>query len=198
MLKKLLLSLAVTTALFAQHDAAINLNNDDIELQSNVDLGELNQSDYPDTYFLTLGFLDVENENRSTDPLFSAGFKLRQDIPAVPNLRFGIGFKGTYAKVASEKHVALPLGAELTYSIPLAEAMALKFSGFFDYAPSALAFKDADNYMEKRLEVGFQIVEQATIFAGYRDIDLDFNREKSLIGDYRFDDDFYFGFRVRF
>ena len=196
MLKKLFLSLAVTTALFAQHDAAINLNNDDIELQSNVDLGELNQSDYPDTYFLTLGFLDVENRE-STDPLFSAGFKLRQDIPAVPNLRFGIGLKGTYAKVASGKHVAVPLGAELVYSIPLADAMALKFSGFFDYAPSALAFKDADNYMEKRLEVGFQIVEQATIFAGYRDIDLDFEVNNNK-WDYRFDDDFYVGFRVRF
>ena len=192
MLKKLLLSLALAGALFAQHDASVNLNSDDIELQANIDLGELNQSDYPDTYFLTLGFLDVDNKE-STDPLVYAGFKLRQDITGIEGMRFGIGAKGTYTKVGGERHVAIPIGLEVAYTLPLEIAMPIIVSGYFDYAPSVLSFKDADKYIEKRLEIGIQLIEQANVFVGWREIDTDFDN-----GDYEYNDEVYIGFRVRF
>ncbi len=196
MLKKLLLALSLSVSLFAAHDASVNLNSDDIELNGNIDIGELNQSDYPNMYFLTLGFLDVDNAE-STDPLLSAGFKLRQDIAGMPGLRFGIGAKGTYTEVGRHKHAAVPLGAELVYTLPIDSAVPVIVSGSFDYAPSVLSFKDADSYMEKRLELGVQIVEQATIFVGYRDIDTDFDTGRGR-GDYEYNDEFYIGFRIKF
>ena len=194
MLKKLLLSLALAGALFAQHDAAVNLNSDDIELQGNIDLGELNQSDYADTYFLTLGFLDVDNDDASTDPLWSAGFKLRQDVEALEGLRVGLGFKGVYTEVSGDTFTAIPLGLEAAYTLPLDFAMPIIVSGSLDYAPSVLAFSNADKYMEKRLEVSIQIIEQANVFLGYRDIDTDYED-----GDFEYTDtNWYVGFRVRF
>ena len=153
MLKKLLLSLALSVSLFAQHDASVNLNSDDIELNGNLDLGEINETSMPDTYFLTFGFLDVDNKE-STDPLLSAGFKLRQDVTGMEGLRFGLGFKGTYTEVGRYKHAAIPLGAELVYTLPIDSAIPVIVSGSLDYAPSILSFKDADSYMEKRLELG--------------------------------------------
>ncbi len=195
MLKKLLLGLALSVSLFAQHDASVNLNSDDIELDGNVDLGELNQSDYPDIYFLTLGFLDVDNPE-STDPLLQAGFMLRQNITGIDGLKFGIGFKGTYTKAARHTHAAVPVGVELAYTLPIDFALPIIVSGSLDYAPSVLSFKDADRYMEKRLELGIQVIEQGTIFVGYRKINTDF--ESHLGGDYTFNDTGYIGFRVRF
>lgn len=197
MLKKILLSLALSASLFAQHDASINLNSDDIEVKGNVDLGELNQSDYPNIYFLTLGFLDVDNRE-DTNPLWQAGLKLRQDVRGVQGLRFGLGFKGTYTEVGhlNRKHAAIPLGVELAYTLPINSAIPIIISGSLDYAPSVLSFKDADSYMEKRIELGIQIVEQATLFVGYRKIDTDF--EKGQGGDYTYNDAGYIGFKIRF
>lgn len=195
MLKKLLISLALGASLFAMHDASVNLNNDDIELKGNIDIGELNQSDFPDTYFLTLGFLDVDNRE-DTDPLLQAGFKLRQSVTGVQGLRFGLGFKGTYTEVGRQKHAAIPLGVELAYTLPIGSAIPVILSGSLDYAPSVLSFKDADSYTEKRLELGIQIVEQATIFVGYRKIDTDFESRSG--GDYTYNDTGYIGFKVRF
>jgi hypothetical protein len=196
MLKKLLLTLALGTAAFAMHDASINLNNDDLEVKGNVDIGELNQSDYPNIYFLTLGFLNAENENDDTDALLEAGFKLRQEVTGVQGLRFGLGFKGTYTEVGGLKHAAVPLGVELAYTLPIGSAIPVIISGSLDYAPSVLSFKDADRYMEKRVELGVQIIEQATIFVGYRKIETDF--ENNSGGDYTYNDAGYVGFKVKF
>lgn len=196
MLKKLLLTLALGTAAFAMHDASINLNNDDLEVKGSLDIGELNRSDFPDMYFLTLGFLNAENENEDTDALLEAGFKLRQEVRGVEGLRFGLGFKGTYTEVGPLKHAAVPLGVELAYTLPIGSAIPVILSGSLDYAPSVLSFKDADRYMEKRVELGVQIVEQATIFVGYRKIETDF--ENNLGGDYTYNDTGYIGFKVRF
>lgn len=195
MLKKLLLTLALSVSLFAQHDASVNLNNDDIEVDGNIDLGELNRSDYPGIYFLTLGFLDVDNREK-TNPLLSAGFMLRQNVTGVQGLRFGLGFKGTYTEVGRQKHSAIPLGVELAYTLPIDSAIPVILSGSLDYAPSVLSFKDADSYMEKRVELGVQIVEQATIFVGYRKIETDF--ERGAGGDYVYNDTGYIGFKIRF
>ncbi len=195
MLKKLLLSLALGTSLLAMHDASLNLNNDDIEVKGNIDLGELNQSDYPDTYFLTLGFLDVDNKE-STDPLLSAGFMLRQDITGAQGLKFGIGMTGVYTKVANESYAAVPINAELAYTLPIDFAMPVILSGRLAYAPSVLSFKDADRYFEGRAELGLQIVEQGTLFIGYRKITTDFEDNRG--GDYTYNDTGYIGFKVRF
>jgi YfaZ precursor len=125
-----------------------------------------------------------------------AGFKLRQDVRGVQGLRFGLGFKGTYTEVGNQKHSAIPLGVELAYTLPIDSVVPIIISGTLDYAPSVLSFKDADSYMEKRLELGVQIVEQATIFVGYRKIDTDFEAHSG--GDYTFNDTGYIGFKIRF
>jgi len=194
MLKKLLLLIWISAALYAQHDASINLNNDEIELKGNLDIGEMNESDYPDTYFLTLGFLDVDNDE-STDPMFEAGLMLRQNIEAVEGLRFGLGLKGTYTEVANSDHAAIPLGAELEYTLPFVFSMPIKLKGALFYAPSVLSFKDADGYSEGRIELSIDIVEQATLFVGYRNIETDFDGYR---GDYTYTDKGYIGAKVRF
>ena len=194
MLKKLLLSIVLVTSVFAQHNASINLNSDDIEVKGNVDLGELNRSDYPNTYFLTLGFLDVDNAV-DTDAMLSAGFKLRQDVKGVNGLRLGIGIDGIYTKVSGSTFTATPLGVEVAYTLPINFAMPIVVSGSIDYAPSILSFRDADRYLQKRIEISVAVIEQGSIFVGYRKIDTDFD---TAVGDYVFNDAGYIGFKVKF
>ncbi len=192
MLKKLLLSLALSASLFAMHDASVNLNNDDIEVNGNIDLGELNQSDYPNAYFLTLGLLDVDNKE-TTNPLVSAGFMLRQNLRGAESLKIGIGFKGTYTKVGNVKHAAVPINAELSYILPVNTVIPMMISGAVSYAPPVLSFKDADRYFEGRAEFSLQIVEQGSLFVGYRQIKTDF-----IGANYRYNESAYVGFKVRF
>jgi hypothetical protein len=194
MLKKLLLTLALAGSLFAQHDASINLNSDELELKGNLDLGELMQSDYPDMYFITMGYLDVDNDE-STDPLLEVGFMLRDDIYAVDGLRFGIGFKGNTAEVSGQNFSSIPLGVELEYTLPIDFSMPITLSGVLFYAPPALTFQDGDKYLETRIEASIAIVEQAIIFVGYRQIDTDYD---GWVGDYSYSDEAYVGFRIRF
>ncbi len=191
MLKKLLLSLALGSSLFAMHDASLNLNNEDIEAKANIDLGELNQSDYPDIYFLTLGFLKADNKEDASS-LLEAGFMLRQDVNGVDGLRMAVGIKGTYTKLGSLKHAAAPLGAELAYTLPI-DVMPVVLSGTFYYAPSVLTFKDADKYKEARVELGLNLMDHGTLFVGYRYIDTDYDAVN-----YTYNDSGYIGFRVKF
>lgn len=193
MLKQILLTAALGACLLAQHDASLNINSDDLELQGNIDLGVVSDAGSYGTHFLTLGFIDVDNSVR-TDPLVSTGFKIRQNITGVEGLRFGLGLKGTYTKIGNLRHLAIPLAIEAAYTLPINSAIPIVVTGFLDYAPSVLSFKDADSYMEKRLEVGIEIINQATIFIGYRNIDTDFQNNI----DYDYNDSGYLGFKVRF
>jgi len=195
MLKKLLLSLTLCSSLFAMHEASINLNNDDIEVGANIDLGELNQSDYPDAYFLTLGLLDV-GRHTNIEPLYSAGFMLRQPISGTGGLKFGIGVKGTHLKAGMLTHASIPVNVGLSYTLPLDFVMPIYISGDLSYAPSVLSFEDADRYFEGRTELGLQIIEQGSLFVGYRKIDANF--KAGLGGKYTFSDTAYVGFKVRF
>lgn len=192
MLKKLLLSLALSASLFAMHEASLNLNNNDIEVNGNLDIGELNQSDYPNAYFLTLGLLDVDNKE-STTPLVSAGFMLRQNLRGTDGLKFGIGFKGTHTKVERVKHAAIPINVELSYVLPIDIVIPIMISGAVSYAPPVLSFEDADRYFEGRAELSLQIVEQGSLFVGYRQIKTDF-----IGGNYKYNESVYVGFKVRF
>jgi len=195
MLKKLLIGLALSSSLFAMHEASINLNNDDIEVNGNIDLGELNKSDYPDSYFLTLSLLDVE-QNTNTEPLYSAGFMLRQPIHGAGGLKFGIGVKGTYLKAGTIVHASVPINVGLSYVLPLDFVMPIYISGDLSYAPSVLSFEDADRYFEGRTELGLQIIEQGSLFVGYRKIDTNFKGTSG--GDFTYSDTAYIGFKVKF
>jgi len=192
MLKKLLLSLTLGTSLFAMHNASIDLNSDDLELKANIDMGEINQSDYTDMYYLSLGLLDVDNKEKTTS-LLSAGFMLRQDLSGMQGFKFGIGFIGRYTKVGESKHASVPFNAELVYRLPVNFAMPIVMSGTVSYAPSVLSFKDAKKYFESRAELGLQIIEQGTLFVGYRKVETDFDN-----ADYTYNDAGYVGFKVKF
>ena len=125
--------------------------------------------------------------------MFSAGFMLRQNLNGMENMKFGIGFKGTYTKVANSKHIALPINAELSYTLPLDIAVPITLSGSIAYAPSVLTFEDANKYFEGRAEISAQIIEQGSLFIGYRQIDTNFKN-----ADYEFSNTGYIGFKVRF
>ncbi|MDF1879727.1 hypothetical protein JHD50_00165 [Sulfurimonas sp. MAG313] len=193
MLKKLMLSLCFSTSLFAMHDVSVSLNNEDLEIQGSLDIGELNKSDFPDTYFLTLGLLNVDG-TLSTNPLSYIGFMLRQEISGTKNLRFGVGFKATYTKVSGVTHMTAPLNAELAYTLPLDMTLPLTLFANVAYAPNVLSFSDASKYFESRLEIQLQIIEQGNIFLGYRHIEVGFENQST----YKYSGAGYLGFKIRF
>jgi hypothetical protein len=61
------------------------------------------------------------------------------------------------------------------------------------YAPSALCFRDGDDYLETRIHIDAQPIDNARVEVGYRKIDTDL-KNRSVT----YNDAFYFGLRLDF
>jgi hypothetical protein len=66
-------------------------------------------------------------------------------------------------------------------------------NGAFYYAPSVLSFKEGDGYMETRIGLDVEPIENARFGVGYRIIDTDLKTR-----DVTYNDAWYFGMRLDF
>jgi len=184
--KKLLLSTLLGTAfLYAETGIGLDINNEDVEI-----LGEINFNSWADyssstTYLLDINFLHTEDDN-----LASIGFSGQNSLQGLEGLSLSFGAKLVY----TDDFMALPLMAKASYLLPLTDTIpSTSLSLSYSYAPSVLTFIDGDNYSEFRAEADMEVISNIHIFAGYRDIDTDYEHR-----DYNFNDSFYGGLKVGF
>jgi len=90
---------------------------------------------------------------------------------------------------------ALAIGGKLRWTLPQYNRAAV--AGNLYYAPSATSFSDIDGYQEYAVRGEFQILEQANVFVGYRNIELSYDG-RSRGGDRDFDDGVYAGLNIDF
>ena len=193
MLKKLgLLGLSAISA-FAMHTGEININNDDIEVALKFDMGQFNSELDIDSTFVGLRYISAENKHDS-DGLIEISYLMRKPLQAQRDLSVGIGFKLDYTSVGSHDFLALPLGLEGQYRLPLDSSMVPIYVGAqFYYAPSVLSFQDADNYLEFKINADIEVIERGLITVGYRHIDTDYEA-----GDVKFNSAGFIGFKFVF
>jgi len=196
MLKKTALLGLCSLSAFAMHTAEVNLNNKDIEGSLRFDMGQFNPALAPETYMLGVRVLhgdDSHGDARDNDPLVEVNFLLQNSFRAVSGLTLGMGVKLDYTETGSQTYLAMPLGLEASYRLPGNLAVPLRLSSSLYYAPSSLAFDDADSYFEFRAGIDAEIVENGYIVAGYRTIDTDYDR-----ADMNYNHSVYAGFRFAF
>jgi hypothetical protein len=174
--------------LMAQHSAEIDINADDIEVAGAYELSEgfdyegISSRNYLWARYLYSGESETRSEN-----LVEAGFLATGRLSGIPALTLGIGIKGAF----SEDYAAIPIGLSLRYDIPVEWKVGLDAEIYV--APSPLVFSDGDGYSGYRVGVDFRPIPNAAVFAGYRNIDLEYDR-----GSDDFNDGWYIGLRYYF
>ena len=94
--------------------------------------------------------------------------------------------------------MALPLLGRVKYILPFDSDIptTLLFASFA-YAPSALTFSDGDTYSEFRAEADMEVISNIHVFAGYRNIDTDYEYA-DYTEEYNLNDSFYGGLKLSF
>jgi len=196
MLKKITLLGASVLSAFAMNTAEININDKDLEIGGTFDVGQFNDAVEPDTMFVGAKFLNADadhsdDEDVDIDPYFEANFLMMQAI-ADGSMKVGMGVKANFTK----DFVSIPLGLEFAYKLPVKTFFPMYLNGELYYAPTALAFSDADSFLEYRLSYNLEIMDHGRITLGYRSIDTNYESNKG--GDFTYNSCWYVGFKINF
>ena len=202
MLKKITLLSATALTAFAMNTGEININNKDLEVSAQFDVGQFNDAVEPNTMFVGAKFLNADekhsdNDNADLKPYFEGNFLMMRPI-GNKGMQIGMGAKVAFTK----NYVAVPLGLQFAYKIPAETFVPMYLNGELYYAPSALSFSDADSYLEYRISYDIEIIDQGNITLGYRSIDTNYNAGKGYAtnngGDFSYNSYWYVGFKIGF
>ena len=185
MLKKIVLvSFLSVSSLLAYHSAELNLNNLDLGVKLDFDIGQFNDNVDPDTTFVGLGYMKVNKKSSlkpsllAKDPsLIEMSFLKRQALSFLPDMSVGIGMRVNgsvlYNGVNDDTYVSVPLGVELEYHIPVTQVN-VHLGAKAYYAPQVLSFYDATNYKEFNGYLEAELIPQVAMKVGYRHIDFNY------------------------
>jgi len=187
-------------SLFALHTAEININKEDLEVVGKLDIGQINTSVEPDTTFIGVRLVNgdkINSDRRRAEngSYIDINFLARNETP-VKGLLVGLGIKINYADSFSKDFVAIPLGLEAQYKLPLANLIPMYLGASVYYAPTVLSLADAEEFFEYRLNFDIAVIRNGHITLGYRSIDTDYTSENS--GNYNYNGTGYIGFKFAF
>ena len=200
MLKKITLLSAGALSAFAMNTGEININDKDLEVSAKFDVGQFNKVVEPNTMFLGAKFLNADAEHSDKDyadidPYYEVNFLMMQNV-GNKGLRLGMGVKANYTK----DFTTVPLGLEFAYKLPTKTLIPLFLNGEFYYAPTALAFSDAEDFLEFRVDLDIRIIKNGNITVGYRRLDTNYEVLKGYTadGDFTYNSSWYVGFKINF
>jgi len=201
MLKKLLSGLLlVPNALFAMHEFELNLNNKDLDLHLNLDIGQFNHSIEPENLMMNMRVLMGSNDNarlpyeRDNNVLGELGFLAQSSSAMAPGLTMGMGVKLAYTYLEHESIFTIPIGIEVDYVLPFDIPLPLHIGGLFYYSPEVLSFSASTSYMEYQGNFDIEIMERGLITMGYRGIDTPVEHQSNAY----FNRSYFLGLKYKF
>ena len=200
MLKKLSLITAASLSAFAMNSAELNINDKDLEATFSLDLGQVNPNVEPDTTFVNIRAIKGSDDH-STDKnadiksFYEANFLMIREIKT-SGVKVGMGIKANYTGNANDDmFITIPLGLEVRYEIPAEIPVELGANVY--YAPESLSLAEANSFLEYRAFVNAEIIENASIVAGYRTINTEY-KVNGVKSDLNLNKSAYFGFKFKF
>ncbi|WP_304546544.1 YfaZ family outer membrane protein [Sulfurimonas microaerophilic] len=199
MLKKITILSVCAASAFALHTAEININDKDLEVGAQFDMGQFNDTVEPNTIFVGARFLNAdadhsEQDNANIDPLLEANILMMKEV-GNSGFKLGMGAKLNYTQVGSLDFISIPLGVEGSYTISAKEFVPMHLNAAVYYAPQVLAMKDADSYLETRISFDLEVIPNGNITLGYRNIETNYDVSN---GDFRYNRSGYVGFKLKF
>ena len=193
MLKKISLVALCAASAFAMNSADININDKDLELGVKFDVGQFNDNVEPETMLVGARYLHADEDNsdiNDVDDYYELNFLMQNQMDN-EDLVVGLGLKLNQ----TEDFISVPLGLEVGYKLPIDTTIPFYLNGMLYYAPSVLTMKDADSYLEYRIGLDIEIIDNARITLGYRVMDTDYDDAR---GDIEYNKSMYLGFKFLF
>ncbi len=127
-------------------------------------------------------------------------FSLKDDI-FIPALTLGLGFKGIYGRtdIDDTDYNVMALGFLLLGEYDFRKdytQLPISIAANFSFSPTPLSFMDTEQYMDFNIALYFHIVDNASILAGYRNIETNINTDPDEVKET--DDAIFFGCRLSF
>lgn len=138
-----------------------------------------------------LGLLYLEDDNRESETMVHAGLHVSgENWSKSGTFDIALGGRLVYATPGDLDVAALALGTRVRFS-PVPR---LGFGGHIYYAPDITAFMDSVGYQEFGLRLDYQLLPQAFVYVGYRNVEFDLEGP----GELELDDEGHAGFKVLF
>jgi len=196
MLKKIsLVSLILLANLLADGQQAfekgsfgININKDDVEVEGRASVSFMTGSPVYSNFFVTGNFLNADEK------IYGLGLSVENSPTNFRNIVFNIGLKSIFSDYKGQDFIATPITVGAKARLFLGSMPTTHIGAKFAYAPSPLAFKDAEAYKEYRIEADSSVIENINIYAGYRNIDTEYTNGRTTT----VDDSIYAGFKFVF
>jgi hypothetical protein len=187
----LMMLLAPVTIQAADTSVELNVNDSDFEGRFDV---LVNPFATPLT--VGAGFLYADD-----DDFWLANVNLAvKDEVGAPGLNLGLGFKGIFGEsdVADDDLTTAALAFQFLAEYDFRESTAnlpVSITASLGWAPDIISFSDTEDYFEFYSAVYLHINYWASIFIGYRDIEIEYENDFDFEAEY---DAFYFGARLTF
>lgn len=118
----------------------------------------------------TLGAVGGDIEDFSHDRFFALHGGVLLTGQAGPNLDAGLGARMQYIDADNAEGGSLALGGQAR--LKLLQADRLRFNASLWYGPDASTFGDFDEYTEFSASVGYEVLHDAELYLGYRQIEV--------------------------
>ena len=180
--KSILIILTLSLPLFSYDSVSINVNADCVEIEGNRDITGYISNDGTTSYNLEANYL-----NHTYHYLFGTGISASGSVNQIDGLEFALGAKFIMSDNKQDSFFAIPLMAKAIYKLPIDDIPSSHISAKFLYAPSSLSFSDALSYSEFRIQADVNIINNISLFSGYRTIDTEYEEygksiDKSMYG----------------
>lgn len=111
-----------------------------------------------------------------------------------PAIEAGLGGRIVFfdSDVRNRSGSALPLGGTVRFNLP--EADRFQLGAYAWYAPSVLSFGSASGYRELGAYAGYEVLRDASVYIGVRQVNADYKRTPSI----NIDSGLHVGMRIRF
>jgi len=187
--KVFLISCLFFTSLFSKNIVGLNVNNSDLEVHGAFVLNKFLNVDGNSAFVGNVNYIHGENNDE-----FNWGLGVYQSYDEVDGLLFGFGLNNVY----TEDFIAIPLYAHIMYVLPFMDYFPkTNLSAKIIYAPEVLTFSKGDSYLEYRGEIDFDVINNISVYAGYRNIQAEHN-DRIYINDFDDYDSFYGGLKFNF
>lgn len=117
-----------------------------------------------------LGVLYSEDKKQLDDTMYHAGLHVSgENWSQSGTFDISIGTRFYYTSPANLDLSAMAIGGAVRFS----PAHRLGIGGYFYYAPDITAFQDAKTFQEGGVRIDYQLLPQAFVYVGYRNIEVD-------------------------
>lgn len=194
MFQKVVISTLVSSAiLFAESGVGLNINQEDLEVEAVLDSRNLAALQTSSTiYQADVNFLNENEENK----LIGLGIGATNKVEGVQGLEMTLGVKGIWAELGDEDFTALPLMGTVRYVFPplMYNIPPVSIEGKVLYAPKVLSFGSSEEYREFRIGAAMEVIENTSIYTGYRNIHTKHDKVNSEL----FNNSFYGGIKISY